>query len=67
MKVRKEVHIRRSFAEEQGKKWYKTMQHSLNSGNIFTCRAAYKYLQARRIYVHYCNEYQLNQNLPLTH
>lgn len=41
MKVRKEVHIRRSFAEEQGKKWYKTMQHSLNSGNIFTCRAAY--------------------------
>jgi hypothetical protein len=66
MAARKEIHTRGSFAYEQGKKWYKNIQHSFDSGNIFSCRATQKYLQARRIYIHYQNEFQLNNNLPLS-
>jgi len=64
--VRKEAHSRRSFAEDKGRFYYEKMKHILNNGNIFNAKATMKYLQARRIYVHYTNEYQQCQGLPLT-
>lgn len=64
--IRKEVYSRQRFALEQGIKLYDKMGHSLKSGNIFTCKSAIKYQQARRIYVHYANEFQINQDLPLS-
>ncbi len=65
-RIRKEIHTRTTFAYEQGLQWYATMQHSVRSGNVFTCRAALKYQQARRIYIHYCNEFQRKQLLPFS-
>lgn len=64
--IRKEIHTGSTFAFDEGKKYYETMKHSLNSGNIFTCKAALKYQQARRIYIHYCNQFQIKQGLPLS-
>ena len=66
MYIRKEIHTRSSFAFEQGNKYYKLMKHIQESGNVFTSKFTRKFLQARRIYVHYCNEYQTKQDLPLT-
>lgn len=64
--VRKEVHTRSSFAFKEGQRYYKLMKHIVDSGNVFTSKNTKKFLQARRIYVHYCNEYQICQELPLT-
>lgn len=66
MKVRNEVHTRRSFAEDRGRYYYDKMQHVLKSGNIFTSKSTMKFLQARRIYIHYVNEYQRCQGLPFS-
>ena len=66
MKIRKEIHYRQQFAQERGIYYYRLMKNSLDSGNIFTCKAALKYQQARRIYIHYTNEFQLKLNLPLS-
>ena len=66
MTIRKEIHTRSSFAFEEGNRYYKAMKHIQESGNVFTSKATRKFLQARRIYVHYCNEYQSKQDLILT-
>lgn len=66
MKVRKECHTRCSFAYTQGEKWLKRINHSAQSGNIFSCKGTIKYLQARRIYIHYQNEFQFCQELSLS-
>ena len=63
---RKEEHTRCTFAYERGMYWYDKVQYSVKSGNIMKCRAIRKFLQARRIYVHYSQEYQIKENLPLT-
>lgn len=60
------VHTRCTFAEERARYYYKKMASALNGGNILTCKAALKYQQARRIYIHYTNIFQRHQNLPLT-
>lgn len=65
-KIRKEVYSRMAFAYERGEFYFNTMKFSLSGGNIFSCRPTHKFLQARRIYIHYQNEYQKNQNLPLS-
>jgi hypothetical protein len=65
-KIRKEIYSRMSFAYAQGERYYKIAGYSLSSGNIFSCRATAKFLQARRIYIHYQNEFQKKQNLPLS-
>lgn len=64
--IRKEIYSRSNFAYSQGVFWYKKIGNSLSSGNIMTCKAALKYQQARRIFIHYSNEFQNNQNLPLS-
>jgi hypothetical protein len=64
--IRKEVYTRMNFAYERGAHYYETIQFSMKGGNIFSCRATNKFLQARRIYIHYQNEFQRNQNLPLS-
>lgn len=66
MKVRNEVHTRQRFADTMGRLYYKRMENANKSGNIFTSKATMKFLQARRIWVHYANEYQRCQELPLT-
>jgi len=66
IKIRTEVHRRCTFAYERGEHYYNAMKHVLSGGNIFSSRATQKFLQARRIYTHYQNEYQRNQNLPLS-
>lgn len=65
-KVRKEVHTRTTFAYEAGVEWFLKINNVVKSGNIFSSRATRKYLQARRIYIHYQNEYQRCQNLTLS-
>lgn len=66
MSIRPELHRRMSFAYERGEYYFKAIGHAVKGGNIFSCRASIKWLQARRIYLHYQNEYQLKQNLPLS-
>lgn len=66
MYIRKEIHSRQSFAYERELFWFDKIKHVVNSGNIFSSKATKKYLQARRIYVHYQNEFQIKQNLPLS-
>lgn len=66
LKIRPEIHRRMSFAYERGEHYYKAIGHALKGGNIFSCRATKKWLQARRIYIHYQNEFQNKQNLPLS-
>lgn len=63
-KIRPEIHRRMSFAYERGEHYYKATGFALKGGNIFSCRATHKWLQARRIYIHYQNEFQTKQNLP---
>lgn len=66
-KVRKEVHTRTRFAHDISIIWFNKMGHSIKSGgNVMSCKATKKFLQARRIYIHYTNEYQLCQRLPLS-
>ena len=65
-KIRKEVHSRMNFAYDRGLHYYNTIKFSISGGNIFSCRATHKFMQARRIYIHYQNEFQRNQNLPLS-
>lgn len=64
--IRTEVHTRQTFAYERAEYWLKRVNSALKGGNTFTCRATKKFLQARRIYIHYMNEYQIDQNLPLS-
>lgn len=66
IKIRPEVHTRMSFAYQRGEYYYNAMKHVLNGGNVFSSRTTRKFLQARRIYIHYENEFQLKQNLPLS-
>ena len=63
---RKEEHTRSSFAYNQAVFWYDRIKHSAQSGNILDCKATKKFLQARRIYIHYNNEYQKKEYLPLS-
>lgn len=63
--VRKEVHTRSTFALQKAKYWLKRLNASADSGNLLTCVGMRKLLQARRVYIHYTNEYQKNQGLPL--
>lgn len=67
--IRKEVHTRTSFAYDRSEFYFDKMKHYTveKSGNILTNIYTRKFLQARRIYVHYTQEYQLNQYLPLTY
>lgn len=64
--IRKEVHSRQTFAYERGLFWFNKINHVVKSGNIFSSRATKKYLQARRIYTHYANGFQIRQQLPLS-
>lgn len=66
MKVRKEVHSRQSFAYERAEYWLKRINAAQRGGNILTCKWTTKFMQARRIYIHYANEFQIAQNLPLS-
>lgn len=63
---RKEVHTRTRFANERALYWYDKIKHSAQSGNVLTCKATLKFLQARKIYIHYTNEFQLRAELPIT-
>lgn len=65
MKIRKEVYTRTGFAYEQAEFWLKRINTASKGGNILTCKWIRKFLQARKIYIHYTNEFQINQNLPL--
>lgn len=62
---RKEVHTRTRFANERALYWHDKIKNAAKSGNILTCKATMKFLQARKIYVHYSNEFQLNAKLPI--
>lgn len=64
--IRKEVHSRQTFAYSAAERWLKTINHNKNGGNILMGKATHKFLQARRIYIHYANEFQRNQCLPLS-
>lgn len=64
--IRPEVHRRASFAVERAEFYYKSMGYALKGGNVLSCRSTRKFLQARRIYIHYLNEFQTKQNLPLS-
>jgi len=66
IKIRPDIHRRQSFAYERGLHYFKKITYEVVSGNIFSCKATKKWLQARRIYIHYANEFQRNQNLPLS-
>lgn len=66
IKPRKECYTRQTFAYEKGLHWFSKIQHQVRAGNIFSCKATIKWLQARRIYIHYQNEFQKNQLLPLS-
>lgn len=61
--IRKEIHTRSKFAYSLAEKYAKLID---KQGNVLTSKTTRKYLQARRIYVHYSNEFQRNLNLPLT-
>jgi len=61
---RKEVHTRSTFAYEQAVKYLKAMQFAVRGGNVLTCKSTMKFLQARRGYIHYTNEFQTTQKLP---
>lgn len=67
IKTRQDVHGRSRWAYEQAEKWYDKLQHCTEEkgGNILSCKPMIKLLQARGIYIHYCNEFQRNQNIPL--
>ena len=66
--VRKEIHTRTIFANERGLYYFnKIIQARIpETGNIFSCKYMKKFLQARRIYIHYTNEYQLVCKLELS-
>ena len=66
MSVRKEVYTRTTFAYGKAEYWLKRVNSASQGGNILTCVWVNKFLQARRIYIHYTNEFQLNQKLPLS-
>lgn len=65
-KVRKEVHSRMTFAYNCGAFWFNKIGHILKSGNIFSSKDTHKWIQSRRIYIHYQNEFQRCKNLPLS-
>lgn len=66
-KVRREVHTRTAFAYDKALFYFdKTAKQDRKSVNVCSCKTMKKYLQARRIYIHYTNEYQISQGLPLT-
>lgn len=65
-KIRPEIHRRMTFAYERGEHYYNAMHHVLKGGNIFSSRPTKKFLQARRVYIHYQNEFQTKQNLSLS-
>lgn len=65
LKVRKEVHTRQAFAYVKAEYWLERINNAVKGGNILTCKWTSKFLQARRIYIHYANEFQLATGLPL--
>ena len=66
--IRKEVHTRCAFSLEQGEKYFKELvrQGILDRGNILSNFWTRKFIQARRIYIYYTNEFQSNFQLPKT-
>lgn len=66
-KIRKEVHTRTRFAMVEAEKYFKKIvsAKTVDNGNILTCKNMRKYLQARKIYVHYSREFQAIMGLPL--
>ena len=64
--IRKEVHTRSRFAIIKGEEYFtKAVKAKItDNGNVFTCKQMQKYLQARRIYIHYTNEFQTLMILP---
>lgn len=65
--VRNAAKTRATYAADRGMYYFERAYKSdLKSGNIMSCLNMQKYLQARRIYVHYTNEYQQCLGLPLT-
>lgn len=67
VKCRPEVHTRSAFAYAEAERLFKKMIYNTQQfgGNILSCQVTKKFSQARRIYVHYVNEYQKCQKLPL--
>ena len=66
--IRKEVHSRSQFSLKIGQYYFNKIvkEDILNKGNILSCFYMQKFSQARRIYIHYTNEYQNIQKLPLS-
>jgi hypothetical protein len=65
-KITPEIYTRQNFAYERGVYWHNLIKHSINGGNIITCKATRKFAQARKIYIHYANVFQKRRGLPLT-
>lgn len=64
--LRTEVHRRCKFAQTKADQYFDQLTHVRKQGNILTSKATHKFLQARRIYIHYCNEFQKHFNLPIS-
>lgn len=56
-KLRNEVNTRFAFAKKQGGYWFGKIKSVEKNGNVVSCAASEKYLQARRIYMHYQGEF----------
>lgn len=65
-KIRNEVHSRTIFAYQSASFFLKKITQIERSGNILSSKWTKKFLQARRIYIHYTNEYQTCTGLSLT-
>lgn len=64
--IRKEIHTRTIFAHDMAAHWFERMKNvQKTAGNLCSSVATRKFLQARRIYVHYTREYQKQTGLPL--
>lgn len=60
MLIRKEIHTRTSFARKQCEHYFHKMKSvDKGGGNIASCTATSKFVQAKRIYDHYIKEFGL--------
>jgi hypothetical protein len=58
MQVRNEINTRFQFAKEQGEYWFNKIKSAeRGGGNVVSCKASEKYCQARRVYLHYQEEF----------
>lgn len=55
--IRSEINTRSAFAKSEGERWFKRMINSQKIGNVVSCHATRKFIQANKIYVHYNNEF----------